>query len=345
MRHRRQNLVVLLVMLVLACVSQAAPALAAAPSPNRTGAASGWLARQMTGRSHFVTKFQGKTFPNQGGTIDAIFAFAATGTANQYGARAISWLERPAILSNYIGNGTTNSFAGATAKVMLAAQIRGVNPAKFAGVNLPARLAKLLTPSGRYSDHSTFGDFSNAFSQSLAIIALSRRSHAPSKAVAFLVGTECKNGGFPLNFGQTTCASDPDSTALDVQALLASGRPGVARRGLRWLASVQQRNGGFRASGATAANANTTGLAGEALAAGRWFGRAARAQRFLLSLQVGCSGAKANRGALAFQKAGFKSGTAISATAQGILGLADVSLASLTSRGASNVAPHLKCAS
>jgi hypothetical protein len=304
MRHRPPRLVFLFIMLVLALVSQTGPALAATSSQNRAGAASGWLARQMTNHSHFVTKFQGKTFPNQGGTIDAVFAFAATGTANQYGARAMTWLERHAILTNYIGNGTTSSFAGATAKVLLAAEVRGVNPAKFGGVNLPARLAKLLTPSGRYSDQSSFGDFSNAFSQALAIIA----------------------------------------TAMAVQALLAAGRRAAAVRGLRWLASVQLHNGGFAASGATAANANTTGLVGEALAAGRWFGRADRAQRFLLSLQVGCS-AKANRGALAFQKTQFKRSTAISATAQGILGLADVSLGKLTSRGSSDVAPHLRCAS
>jgi hypothetical protein len=344
MRHRPPRLVFLLLMLVLALVSQAAPALAATPSPNRVAAASGWLARQMTNHSHFVTTFQGKTFPNQGGTIDAIFAFAATGTANQYGARAITWLQRPAILTNYIGNGSSSSFAGATAKAMLAAEVRGVNPAKFGGVNLPERLASLLTSSGRYSDHSTFGDFSNAFSQALAILALSRRGHIPAKAVNFLAASECKNGGFPLNFGQTTCGSDPDATAMAVQALLASGRPGVAVRGLRWLASVQQRNGGFAASGATAANSNTTGLVGEAFAAGRWFGRAHRARQFLLSVQVGCT-AKVNRGALAYQKAGFKRTTAISATAQGILGLADVSLAKLTARGASDVAPHLRCAS
>ena len=344
MRRRLPSLVFLLLMVFVGYVSQTAPAVAATPSSSRAGVASGWLARQLTNRSHLVTKFQGSTFPNQGGTIDVIFAFAATGTANDYGARAINWLKRPAILSNYIGNGTKSSFAGSTAKVMLAAQVRGFNPAKFGGVNLPARLAKLLTPSGRYSDHSKFGDFSNAFSQALAIIALSRSGRPPAKAVSFLVSTECKNGGFPLNFAQQTCASDPDSTAMDVQALLAAGRPGVAHRGLRWLASVQQRNGGFVASGSKAANANTTGLAGEALAAGRWFGRAARARDFLLSLQVGCS-ASANRGALAFDKAGFKHSTAISATAQGILGLADVGLAKLTARGASRVAPRLRCAS
>jgi hypothetical protein len=336
---------ILLLLLVVGCVAQAAPALAAPSRMNREAAASGWLARQMTDGSHLVTKFKGVNYPNQGGTIDALLAFAATGTANRYGQRAINWLQRPAILSNYIGNGKTESFAGATAKALLAAEVRGINPAKFGGVNLVARLTRLRAKSGRYRDHSSFGDFSNAFSQALAIIALSRRGSAPTKAVRFLIRSECQNGGFPLDFSQKACTSYPDATAMDVQALLAAGRPIAAGRGLRWLAHVQQRNGGFIAAPGAAPNANSTGLAGEALAAGGWFHRAARARRFLLSLQVGCSEKVANRGALAFDRTGFRHSTAVSATAQGILGLTDVGLAKLSSRGARRAAPHLDCAS
>jgi hypothetical protein len=344
MRHRRSAIAFLLLPLVTACVIQATPALAR-PLTNRDVAAPGWLARQMTDGSHFTDTFGGVTFPDQGTTIDAIFAFAATGTATRYGARAAAWLARPAVLSNYIGNGTTESYAGATAKVMLAAEARGVSPARFGGVNLVSRLARLLTRSGRYRDHSKFGDFSNAFSQALAIIALSRRGGAPVKAVRFLVRSECRLGGFPLDFGQKTCTSYPDATAMDVQALLASGHPGAAGRGLRWLAHIQKANGGFLAPPGAMPNANSTGLAGEAFAAGGWSRHAARARAFLLSLQVGCLGKYVNRGALAYNAKGFQHSTAVSATAQGILGLADVSLARLTAHGARRTAPHLKCAS
>jgi hypothetical protein len=339
--------------LALGCAVIAAPLAAdAAPSahrpataamPGSSQAAAGWLARQMTGRSHFVDVFSGVTYPDQGLTIDAIFAFAATGTATDYGARAVTWLERPGVLSNYIGNGTTESYAGALAKVALAAEVRGLNPASFGQVNLLARLAKLLAKSGRYSDHSTYGDFSNAFSQSLAIIALSRRGHVPAQALNFLVGSQCANGGFPLYFAQKTCVSDPDATGMDVQALIAADRRPAAERGLRWLARTQRANGGFAASASAAPNANSTGLAGEALAAGHWLRRAALARKFLLSLQVGCAGKASQRGAIAYDKTGFARSTAASATAQGILGLADVSLAALSSRGASDGAPRLGC--
>jgi hypothetical protein len=296
----------------------------------------------MVDGSHFVTVYSGVSYPDQGETIDAIFAFAAAKTANSYGTRAIDWLEEPAVLSNYIGAGT-ESYAGETAKVALAAEIRGINPAKFGKDNLLARLAKLLTKSGRYSDHSIYGDYSNAFSQSLAIIALSRHGGAPAKAVKFLISSECKNGGYPLNFAQKTCVSDTDSTAMDVQALLAAGQRAAADRGLKWLASVQKRDGGLDASGGTLPNANTTGLAGEAFAAAKWTRQAALAAKFLASLQRGCSAPSAQRGALEYDSAGFAESTAVDATAQGILGLADISLAKLSARGSSSGAPRLAC--
>jgi hypothetical protein len=343
----RRLAIVLSFFLTLAVIGAAAPALAKPSAPPAKGrAAAGWLARQMAGASHFTEVFDGVTYPDQGLTIDAIFAFAATGTASDYAARAISWLEKPGVLSGYVGNGRSESYAGAVAKTALAAEVMGVSPARFGGVNLLARLAALLTRSGRYSDHSKYGDYSDAFSQSLAILALSRTGKgAPVKAVNFLVGTQCGNGGFPLYFDQKTCVSDPDATGMDVQALLAAGRKLAAQRGLHWLARVQRADGGFAVAASAAPNANSTGLAGEALAAGHWLHRARLARSFLLSLQVGCAGKPSERGAIAYDKKGFSQSTAASATAQGLLGVADAGLAVLSSRGAHSGAPRLGCAS
>ena len=337
------RITVSLLALALGLSATAAPALASSPPrPTPGQAAAGWLARQMVNSTYLTVTFGGVTYPSQGLTIDGIFAFAATGTARGYASRAIAWLARPHILSGYIGSGT-ESYAGPTAKLMLAAEVTGQNPAAFGGVNLPARLAKLLTPSGRYSDHSKFGDFSNAFSQSLAIIATKRLGGAPASAVRFLASSECADGGFPLDFAQQSCVSYPDATALDVQALLAAGKRGPAMRGLRWLASVQQPDGGFIAPPGTASNSNSTGLAGEAFTAGGWSRQAASARKFLFSVQIGCSGKVANRGAIAYDTSGFSKSTATSATAQGILGLAGVSLARLSVSGARPGAPHLAC--
>jgi hypothetical protein len=355
MSRFRARAAVFLLTLSIGCVAAAVPASAStATAPTPAQAASGWLARQMVSGSHFVTVFSGVTYADQGETIDAILGFAATKSAAGYGARAIGWLSRPGVLSNYIGSGT-ESYAGATAKLALAAEVRGLNPARFGGVNLIKRLGALLRKDGRYSDHSQYGDFSNAFSQSLAIIALSRDGGAPPKAVRFLIASECKNGGFPLDFAQKTCVSDTDATAMDVQAVLAVGqRTGslpypdlqAATRGLAWLARMQHRDGGLDAAGGKVPNANTTGLAGEAFAAAGWASQAAAARRFLVSLQVGCSAARnAPLGAIAYDSTGFVRSTAIDATAQALLGLADVSLAKLSSRGSAFGDPRLECGS
>jgi hypothetical protein len=341
MTRFRARAAVLFISLAVGCT--AAPALAAnAASPPAAQAATSWLARQLVQGSHYITVYDKVSYPAQGETIDAILAFAATKSANSYGAQAIAWLEQPAVLTNYIGVGT-ESYAGATAKLILAAEVRGLNPAKFGKVNLVARLGALLAKSGRYSDHSAYGDYSNAFSQSLAIIGLSRHGGAPAKAVSFLVSSECKNGGYPLDFAQKTCVSDTDATAMDVQALLAVGQRAAAARGLSWLAKAQKSNGGLDAADGTSPNANTTGLAGEAFAAGGWSHNAALAAKFLDSLQVGCSGPSAERGALAYDSAGFAESTAVDATAQGVLGLADVSLAKLSASGSDSGAIELAC--
>jgi hypothetical protein len=336
---------VFLITVAIGCTATVAPALAAAkPSApvTKPAAAAGWLARQMVQGSHFTEVLDGISYPEQGETIDAILAFAAARSANAYGARAVKWLEQSSVLYNYIGAGT-ESYAGATAKLALAAEVRGDNPAKFGKVNLIARLGKLLAKSGRYSDHSGYGDYSNAFSQSLAIIALHRNGGAPATAVSFLISSECENGGYPLDFAQKTCVSDTDATALAAQALLAAGQRAAAVRGLNWLVRVQQRNGGLDAAGGTRPNANTTGLAGEAFAAAGWKLHPELAAKFLTSLQVGCSAPATQRGALRYDSTGFAKGTAADATAQGILGLADISLAKLSARGASNAAPRLAC--
>ena len=62
-------------------------------------------------------------------------------------------------------------------------------------------------------------------------------------------------------------------------------------------------------------------------------------------VQVGCAGKPARRGALAFTDQGFRAATATRATAQGILGLADIGLARLSARGSQPGDPHLACSS
>lgn len=338
------HLPVLLCGALAAVLTIGSPAVATPPPTlSRSDAAAGWLARQLVDGERFEAEFGGVTYPDQGLTIDAIFAFAAAGVADSYGASALTWLSQPAVLTGYVGDGTVEAYAGATAKLTLAVQVRGDDPTAFGGVDLVTQLRGLADPSGRFSDRSAWGDYSNAFSQSLALLALDRTpAGAPAAAASYLAGSRCADGGYPLQFAQPTCVSDVDATALAVQALLAVDRYADAAAGLHWLIAVQGTDGGFTGAGGVA-NANSTGLAAQALWAGGRLIAAARANIFLLHLQVGCSGPAANRGAVAYTSTGFDAATAPRSTAQATLGLARVGFAALSASGARPAAPVLAC--
>ncbi len=314
---------------------------ASSATHDRTDAAAGWLARQLVDGERFEAEFGGVKYPDQGLTIDAVFAFSAARSADAYADRAITWLARPEIAAGYLGS-DGDAYAGAHAKLLLAALVKDRDPASFGGVDLTAGLLGLLTPSGRFSDRSAFGDYSNAVTQSLALLALDRTpAGAPASAVDFLVGTQCPDGGFPLVFGVLPCASDVDATAFVTQALHATGKYANAQQGLTWLVGVQQENGGF-SSVPGPPNANSTGLAAEALFAGGRFAAGFKARGFLKTLQVGCSGVPDRRGAVAYQATGFDPATATRATAQAVLGLSGVGLAHLDGGGRDD-APVLAC--
>jgi hypothetical protein len=335
-RHRAFTLLV--GALCLSIVFAASPVAAATTIP--VNSAAGWLARQLVDGERFEVVFDGVAYPDQGLTIDAVLAFAAAKVADADATRATAWLARPEILSGYIGDGT-EAYAGATAKVAFAAQVRGKNPAAFGGVDLITRLRGLQAPSGRFSDRSAFGDYSNALTQSFALLALRRTGlGAPASGAAYLAASRCPDGGFPVQFEQPTCTSEVDATAFAVQALIAVGRYAEAAPGVRWLASKQAADGSF-ADLAGVANANSTGLAAQALlAAGRpvaWL----KARSFLLTLQVDCP--SADRGAIAYTAAGFDPSTAPRATAQAVPALAGAGLAGLTATGSRAVAPVPAC--
>ncbi|MGQ0838833.1 peptidase [Actinokineospora sp.] len=325
----------------------AGPVSAVADTPPTTTvpaeAAAGWLARQLVDGERMETVFDGVAYPDQGLTADTVLALDAAGVAQEFAAKATAWLAKPDILAGYLGG--TDSYAGPHAKLALVAAAQGVDPTAFGGVDLVAGLTALQAPSGRFSDKSGFGDFSNGITQSLAVIALERHATAPVAAVDYLVGTQCADGGFPLYLEQTPCMSDVDTTGFAVQALLAAARTAAAGEALDWLETVQQTDGGFAGSGpTTVVNANSTGLAAQALHAGQRTVGADNAVEFLASLQVGCTGAGADRGAIAYDETGFSAANAIRSTTQAILGITGVGLTEVSAEGAVAPAPVLDCA-
>jgi hypothetical protein len=343
---RFRPLAVLAAALAVVLVPAGPAAVAAPTTADPADAAAGWLAGQLLDGSHYGQDFgDGTIYPDAGLTLDAVLAFAAAGSAGSSATAAMTWLASGTNLADYAGDGTSFSDAGRLAKVAYAALVTGGDPADVGGVDVLGRLTAQLTAAGRFSDLPADQDLSNAFGQSFALLALERTpAGAPAAAVAFLAGSECPGGGFPLNYGQPQCTPDTDATAMVVQAL-AGPAPAAAGRGLAWLAGQQAADGSFSGTGTTAApNANSTGLAAQALRAGGATAAADRAATWLLGLQSGCGAAAGQRGAVAYDASGFDPGNAVRATAQAVLGLSGVGFGALTLSGAAPDAAVLACA-
>jgi LPXTG-motif cell wall-anchored protein len=334
-------LTLLTVLTVVASPAQAAPPTTGDPA----AAAAGWLARQFVDGNHLETAFNGQNFPDQGLTLDGVLGLAAAGVAGDTAEAAMAWVGEPANLDIYVGNGTTDSFAGALAKLSLTAQVQGLDPTAFGSgkVDLLARLRARMTASGRFTDKPA-PDFSNGFSQSYAVLTLVRAGSVPPAAVSFLAGSACPDGGFPQTFGDASCTSDPDTTALAVQALAAAGDGAAAKAGIGWLVGVQRADGSFADVKSGKPNANTTGLAGQALRSAGATAAAGRAAAYLHTLQSGCAAPPARRGAIAFDRSGFNPANAPRATAQALLGLSGPGLLTLDGTGSEPAAPVLACA-
>lgn len=317
---------------VLAAAELAAAAGEAAP---QTGWAAGFIARTLAaGGDHYVypdfDAFDG------GNTIDAIIALAASRSGSTQLGESLDYLE--ANVGGYTGAAWDSTYAGPTAKAVIGAIAGGADPTSFGGLDLVAELQATegAVEPGRFSDLPVDCgypqcDYSNTIGQALGIIALARAGETVSAAsVAFLEAQQCPDGGLRGDLDAEGCTSDPDATAFGAQALVAADSA-AADAALDWLADAQGADGSLESSDGVA-NANTTGVAAQAFAAGGRDAELADAQAFLVSLQYGCSSPAALRGGLAYSD-DDRSTTAVDdmdlrATPQGTLGLSGESLLS-----------------
>lgn len=157
----------------------------------------------------------------------------------------------------FTANATGISGAAAAGKAALAAKALGLNPGAVGGVNLTAVVtASFNAGSGRYAEDD--------FSQSLAMLGLACTANSvePS-ALTALKDAQIDNGGW--GFGGF---ADPDTTAIAVQALLASGVPQTdptITKALDYLTGSQAADGGWGFDGV--GNANSTAFVVQALLA------------------------------------------------------------------------------
>ncbi len=335
-------------------------------NPSAEEAAAGYLARELAaGGHHFSVDFGGTLYPDYGVTADAVLALDAAGAGQTEAAAATRWLADNVVSYTGFGDPTEIS-SGSVAKLLNVALAQGVDPAAFGGYDLTATLRSLEQPSGQFRDVSkypksdgSYGDYSNVFGQSLALVGLQRTGSGPSPAsVSFLAAQQCADGGFRLDFGVTPCSSDPDATAMAVQALIAvrGTADANAARGLDYLAGRQAAGGGVGGGGPTSAvNANSTGLAGQAFLAGGRSAQARLANQFLAQLQYDCAFPAALRGGVAYDGTAFDAQEAAGAgattvdqdrrsTTQAILSLSGTPLFAVTATGAVAGGPVAVCA-
>lgn len=285
-------------------VAMAGPAQAA---PDDTSAR--WLTRQLTNGLVHNDQFD---FDDYGLTADTAFALKAIGgQATAVGDIRRALAQQVDSWTTGVDFGSTDVFAGSTAKAVVLAETTGADPRAFGGVNLVGRLNKRVSATaptvGRIQDKTAGQDFANVIGQAFAARGLSvAGSGKADEAVRFLLKQQCASGYFRLNFAAktapnqtcdggdraTTSAPDTDVTALAVLSLTAVPRKTAAVRtaitdAVEWLKRRQKTNGSFGGGTATeASNSNSTGLAGWAFGKTGACGAAVKAARWVRELQV-----------------------------------------------------------
>lgn len=347
--------------LITPSAAQAAPADTPSTSTNAAEVGAGYLIRQLTAQSDgtYLTSWG---YPDYGLTIDAVLALTAAGVGKDTAAAATDHVA--ANVGAYTSY-DTDVYSGSVAKAAFLAQVQGRDATSFGGKDLITTLLSLKAENGRFMDKvsNPAYEYSNTFGQSFAILALARAGRLPADAVTFLAGEQCGDGGFPMyaeganRAAGSPCVSDPDATSMAVQALIAANGVGdpAAARGLDSLAAAQGSNGGVGSTGEqSAANGNSTGLAGQAFLGGGRAANARSANTFLSGLAYDCSFPAALRGGIAYDAAARQTQVAAGAaaapadvdrrsTAQAVLSLAGTPLYALTNSGALAVAPVLQC--
>lgn len=191
-------------------------------------------------------------FGPAGQTMDAVFAFRAAGidptTVTVDGKSPADFLA---------ANAASMTKPAEAAKGALGAVALGLDPVDVAGTNLIAAITDAY-------DQSTGAFAEDDFSQAVAILGLAcTGNNVPSMALDPLRANQVDDGGW--GFGG---ASDPDTTAIVLQAILAAGVPASdedVAAALLYLTNSQNDDAGWGYEGES--NASSTAFVIQALLA------------------------------------------------------------------------------
>jgi len=222
---------------------------------------------------HFYESFPG--YADFGLTIGGAFALAATGDQDPALKGIVAFLDsggkdpHGSTVNTWTGIGTRFAAGGSIGDEALLAEVTGYNPRDFGGHDLIAALNASVcarVSAGGNTSCAGAGNYTYAtsvFDQALGIIAQLRAGQASAAAapIRYLESLRNSNGSFPSLIPDSH-DQDVDSTAMAVMALaLAPGSAAVAdvRSGMAWIASRQEKDGGF--PGASGDSVNSAGLA------------------------------------------------------------------------------------
>ena len=314
---------------------------------NPAKAAAGWLARQLTGprHDHLVTAFTPK--PDPGLAADVVLSFDAAGVAQAAAQRVTTWLAAKA--DSFTAVSGSGRDPGHLAKLLLVAEAQHANVHSFGGLNLVQLLKSAEQPTGAFTDTGNPSTGDSPVSQALALIALSHTGSITdwpdAKAISWLVGQQCGDGGFYFasQGSPPTHCNDVDSTAFAAQALLTV-HSSVASSAISWLRRHRNPDGGYGlafGSSNPSSNTNSTAVTVQALRQAGY--SAGFGLSWLHKHQLGCSAPVGRRGALKFDDDAFEINSATYATAQAGQALAKKWLGDISRNGANNTVPKLAC--
>ena len=241
--------------------AHALPGLAEAPLPvlgRRAMVRRGlsWLAEKQNADGGFGTS----AGSSPGGTAEVVFAFAAAGidVNTVQSARGISPL---GFLATQVP--TYSHDGGEIGKLILAAVAGDGDPRSFGGYDLVISLTNQISPSGQFNTNSNF-------KQAMGVLALEAAGEGvPLTPTQWLKGQQMADGGWEWA-AASGWGSDPDTTAIALQALIAAGEPVTATTvisAVNYLHALQNDDAGFPSGFDPASNSNSTAYAIQALLA------------------------------------------------------------------------------
>jgi prenyltransferase beta subunit len=247
--------------LAIICSVIAPVAMVQADAVTDSGArATQWLVKQQMTDGGYGSGFS--IGSDIGATADAVIAIAAakvplSTVKNAAGLTPVDYLKSQVT--------TAHLSTGQYAKIALAVKAAGLNPAQFSGKDLRA-----LISAGYNEKTGVYGD--TLFVHAEAILALATTGAiVPAQAIATLESKQSPTGGWSF---MGSGVPDVDTTSTAVQALIAVGQPaktGSAGRGMGYLHSLQNTDGGFPYQSpspyGTDTNANSTALVAQAIIA------------------------------------------------------------------------------